>query len=275
MSDISRKKTGKKRKISAVSAFHFYRLIYRSVLFVLALVVYILLRIEKSTVSLMDFIKTPVLFIVWVSFMIEMILRFIPAKLESPGSQKQFARNYHSTGSVDVKLHDNNAVMIVALVWIIFNALIGGAYMLGLIDEGILLLIALAYSVCDMVCILFFCPFQTWFLKNRCCSSCRIYNWDYAMMFTPLFFIPNVYTWTLLGFGVLLVIRWEIAVWLYPERFSENTNDFISCKNCTEKLCSHKTQLISFRKSLVVYAEKQMKRILEKTDEEMGKIIKK
>jgi hypothetical protein len=261
----------KKRKISAVSAFHFFRLIYRSILFILALAVYIYLRIDRSSFTLWDFVSTPPMFIVWGSFMIEMIFRFFPSKIESPGCQKQFKKNYHPTGRTDIQIHDNNAVMIVALIWIVFNALIGGMYMLHWIDNAILILIALAFSMCDMICILFFCPFQTWFLKNRCCSSCRIYNWDYAMMFTPLFFIPHWYTWTLLGFGVLLVIRWELAVWLYPERFSENTNEYLACKNCTEKLCSHKKQLVSFRKSLVVYAEKQMARILQKTEEEIRK----
>ena len=94
-----------------------------------------------------------------------------------------------------------------------------------------------------MICILFFCPFQTWFMKNRCCAVCRIYNWDFAMMFTPYLFIPNGYTWSLLGMSLLLLIRWEITVHRHPERFAENTNAALSCKNCEEKLCHHKKQL--------------------------------
>ena len=112
-----------------------------------------------------------------------------------------------------------------------------------IIDEDIMLLICLAYSICDIVCILFFCPFETFWLKNKCCGSCRIYNWDYAMMFTPLFFVRKIYTWTLLIAAVLLLIRWEIAVYRYPERFSEKTNAYLHCENCTEKLCTHKKQL--------------------------------
>jgi hypothetical protein len=61
--------------------------------------------------------------------------------------------------------------------------------MVGILDDGIMILLCSAYSICDIICILFFCPFQTWFMKNKCCSTCRIYNWDYAMMFTPLFFV--------------------------------------------------------------------------------------
>ncbi|MBQ9750293.1 MAG: hypothetical protein IJV87_06925, partial [Clostridia bacterium] len=103
-----------------------------------------------------------------------------------------------------------------------------------------------AYGVCDMICILFFCPFQTWFMKNRCCTTCRIYNWDFAMMFTPFIFIPNVYTWSLLGFALALLARWEITVHKHPERFSEKTNACLSCKNCEEKLCHHKQELRGF-----------------------------
>lgn len=255
------RKKQKKIRLSYVSIFHYYRLLYRSLLLILTLYWYIRERIAGRTVSLHN-VDHPFLIIVWGVFMVEMILRCFPSKIESPGCQKQFKKNYQPTGRTDVKLHDNNAVIIVALVWILFNGVIGGLYMIHLIDEGILLLICLAYSVCDMICILFFCPFQTWFLKNRCCSSCRIYNWDYAMMFTPLFFIPGTYTWTLLMASMVILLRWEIVVWLFPERFSENTNQYLACANCTEKLCSHKKQLKKFRVELVKYAEKQTQRIL-------------
>ena len=133
--------------------------------------------------------------------------------------------------------------LVVALVWIGFNAIFGALYMAGIFDDGIMLLISCAYSVCDMICILFFCPFQSWFLKNKCCCTCRIYNWDYAMMFTPLFFVRKPYTWGLLDFSIALLIRWEVTFYRHPERFSDQTNDYLQCSNCTEKLCTHKKQL--------------------------------
>ena len=63
------------------------------------------------------------------------------------------------------------------------------------------------------------------------------------MMFTPLFFVSKTYTWSLLVLSMALLIRWEITFYRYPERFSENTNDYLKCENCTEKLCGHKKQL--------------------------------
>lgn len=85
------------------------------------------------------------------------------------------------------------------------------------------------------------------------------------MMFTPLFFIPGIFSWWLLGLAIIILIKWELTVWLYPERFSENTNQYLKCANCTEKLCAHKKQLRSFRRGLSGYADKQIKRILAGT----------
>ena len=249
-------------RLSAVSVLHYFRLVYRSVLLLLVGYWYISTRLSGATLSVRNAEKIPILAVVWAVFMVEMVMRFFPFRLESPGCQKQFRRNYEPTGRTDVKLHDNNAVVMVALVWIVFNGVIGALHMTGLLDDGILMLICLAYSVCDIICILFFCPFQTLFLKNRCCSSCRIYNWDYAMMFTPCFFMPGKYTWSLLAAAVILLLRWEITVWLFPERFSENTNQYLACANCTEKLCTHKTQLMSFQRGLKQYADHTAKRIL-------------
>ena len=100
------------------------------------------------------------------------------------------------------------------------------------------------------ICILFFCPFQTWFMKNKCCGSCRIYNWDYAMMFTPLFFVRENYAWSLLVLSIALLVRWEVTFYLHPERFSENTNEYLMCRNCTERLCAHKKQLSTLRREV-------------------------
>ena len=113
-----------------------------------------------------------------------------------------------------------------------------------------MVLLSIFYSVCDMICILFFCPFQTWMMKNKCCSTCRIYNWDYIMMFTPLLVVDNPYAKCLVGLSLLLLIRWELNYFMHPERFYEETNCALSCANCKEKLCHHKKQLRSFHKKL-------------------------
>ena len=248
-----------KRRISIVSTWHYFRLIYRSVLFLLLLIGYISYRVELTAALTTIYEHWPIiLIIIWAIFVVEMVFRFFPSGYESPGCQKQFARNYKKSGKTEIRVPDNNATLLIALIWIVFNGIFGALHVTGVLDDGVMLLLCCAYSVCDMICILFFCPFQSWLMKNKCCVTCRIYNWDYAMMFTPLFFIQNVYTWSLLALSVALMIRWEITFFRHPERFSEETNDYLKCRNCTEKLCAHKTQLKHLRKHIEAYTAKRI-----------------
>lgn len=230
-------------KLSLISSLHYLKLVTRSLLFVAILVFYIL----DKTAKLVNFWPLPIA--VWVVFVIEMVLRFFPSRFESMGCQKQFARNYEPIGEM-IKPTNQSAgtTALVAAVWLLLNGVLGALYLVGIFDTGIMLLIAVGFSVCDIICILFFCPFQTWFMKNRCCATCRIYNWDFAMMFTPLVFIPHWYTYSLLGCALALLLRWEITYRRHPERFSTATNKCLDCSRCEEKLCSHKRQLRGFIK---------------------------
>ena len=251
---VESKVNPKRPRLTIVSTMHYVRLVYRSLLFLLLTFEYIRFHLSGHP-PLTDLLeqRPMVLTIIWAVFVIEMILRFFPSRYESPGCQKQFAQNYIKSGSTDIVIQDNNASVLVALVWIVFNAIFGALHMVKVLDDGFMILLCVAYSVCDMICILFFCPFQTLFMKNKCCSSCRIYNWDYAMMFTPLFFIQKSYTWSLLALSVALLVRWEITFYRHPERFSERTNEYLRCQNCTEKLCAHKKQLSSLWKHIEEY----------------------
>ena len=249
----------KRPKISVVSAWHYFRLVYRSLLFLLLLIGYISYRVDLTSALKTIYERRPIILIViWGVFAVEMIFRFFPSAYESPGCQKQFGQNYMKSGKTEITIPDNNATLLVALIWVVFNGIFGALYLTDIIDDGVMLLLCCAYSVCDMICILFFCPFQSWLMKNKCCVTCRIYNWDYAMMFTPLFFIKNEYTWSLLALSVALMIRWEIAFFRHPERFSENTNDYLKCQNCTEKLCAHKTQLKRLRMHIEQYTAERI-----------------
>ena len=234
------------RKLTSTTTLHYVKLVLRSILFVGALTLYIL----NFAIS-EEFVKYLYCFlaIVWILYAVEIFLRLFPSKIESPGCQKQFKKNYIQINT-DFKpnVQSWQRTFFAFLSWIILNGIIGILYFVGIITQEILILISLAYGVCDMICILFFCPFQTWIMKNRCCTTCRIYNWDFAMMFTPFIFIPNWYTWSLLGLSLVLLLRWELSIKRHPERFATNTNEYIACKNCTEKLCSHKKQLQGFIK---------------------------
>ena len=237
----------RKLKLSPTSALHYAKLVFRSGLLLAALVLYVVNRV-RGTGRLFGRVENDpiILMVIWLVFVVEMIFRFFPARIESMGCQKQFAGNYIPTDENVPKLQSWKSTFAIIAVWTVLNGFFGFLYLADIIDSGILILISLAYGICDMICILFFCPFQTWFMKNRCCTVCRIYNWDFAMMFTPLIFIPNVYSWSLAAMSLILLARWEITLRKHPERFADNTNACLSCENCKEKLCYHKKQLKSF-----------------------------
>ena len=240
-----------KKSMTFIVIMHYTKLILRTILFLTATTVYIFSRIFNADQLFENFIgNTFLLALIWVFFAIGMILRFFPSKAESMGCQKQFEKNYKPLiQDAEKEKHYVQPWIVTFSVfsaWIALNAVIGILYYTHIIDAGILLLISLAYSVCDIICILFFCPFQTWFMKNKCCTTCRIYNWDYAMMFTPLIYIPTLYTWSLLVLALILLAKWEYLYHKHSERFSDKCNASLSCKNCKEKLCHHKKQLRSF-----------------------------
>ena len=232
------------KKISKISLLHYYKLVGRSILFLIAIVFYIIGKVNGYGGVLGGMEENiPFLAVVWVLFVAEMLLRFFPSNNESMGCQKQFKRNFIKTQYTKPNLPRASGTLITLASWLALNGAIAALYFTGIIDEGILIIISLAYSICDMICILFFCPFQTWFMKNKCCGSCRIYNWDFAMMFTPLAFIIHPYTLSLFGIAMILLAFWEIALIIHPERFAENTNASLACANCKEKLCQHTSQL--------------------------------
>ena len=236
-------------KLSVISKIHYGKLALRGAIFLAALAAYLVER-QKGNSTGIGFSGwcAWLLNAAWLLLMLEMILRLFPSRTESMGCQRQFALNYDPTGHEPVKpRNQHRAVLGIVAVWIILNGCIGVLYFTHVIDAAILLLISLAYSVCDMICILLFCPFQVWFLKNKCCTTCRIYNWDFAMMFTPLVFLPHVYTWSLLAMGLVLLLRWEVSYFRHPERFYECSNDSLSCANCQERLCNQKKSIRRLR----------------------------
>ena len=241
-----------KNNLTNITKIHYVKLAYRSLLFIAGIVFYALLH-SKGGIDFDRFIptrfgtETIFLIIVWLIFTVEMVLRLFPSKHESMGCQKQFKRNFEPTGRTEIKIVSWKRTFITTLAWLTLNGIIGALYYLNIIDSGILLLISLAYGICDMVCILFFCPFHTWFLKSRCCSDCRIYNWDFAMIFTPFVFVLNSwFTATLFALAAVILLRWEITLKIHPERFSRNTNRCLDCAKCPEKLCKHKKQLRNY-----------------------------
>ena len=250
----SRAMKGNRSKISLISKLNYFRLFYRGTLLVGVLIYYILTRVYNM--PFFDFsnvLTYVVLGFITLSLIVEMIERFIPTRTSSMGSQKQFKKNYLPSGEDKPELQSWKTTLVVFLSWVGLNAIFATLFYLRIFDQGIMTLISLAYSVSDMICILFFCPFQTWMMHNRCCGTCRIYNWDFAMIFTPAVFLiitpaengvfVNPFALVLVALSLALLLEWEIIYHAHPERFSDKTNLSLRCVNCQEKLCSHKKQL--------------------------------
>lgn len=210
------------------------KLVLRLGLFVWAIVLYVTTK---------EFVQSNTLFLALAGglFLVEMIMKLFPLGYESMGSQKQFARNFAPVkDKIKVKVADKKKlIIIIALLWVVLNGFIAHMYLKNVIDTGVMVLISLFYSVCDMICVLFYCPFQS-IMGNKCCSTCRIHNWDYVMMATPLVFIDNVFAKVLFCVSAVIFIRWEYTAWRHPERFYEETNTSLKCASCKETRCSRK-----------------------------------
>lgn len=183
----------------------------------------------------------------WCIWMFDMVFQLIPSRgMFAMGSQKVFHRNYHPCANcekVDRRALRRRLYKEALRVWIFWGPLtaaLAAAWFMWLKPAGAYwfpLLFVVAFYVCDLICVLFWCPFRVWFMKNRCCTTCRIFNWDHFMMFTPFLFVPGLYSWSLAGLSVVILIVWEIRIYTHPERFTDACNQSLKCKNCTDRLC--------------------------------------
>ncbi len=189
-------------------------------------------------------LERAVIGVIWVFFLYKMLRRILcPREGDSMGNQKLFAQCYHPTG-VEVK-RDHLPALQVGIVWILWNLPAWMLYWMEVIDRRVLFLLSMLYSVCDLICILVVCPFQKIFMRNKCCNTCRIYNWDFAMMFTPLWAAPSVYNYSLAVCSLVVLVHWEYHYINYPQRFHEESNASLQCQNCKELMCRNRWRKVS------------------------------
>lgn len=226
--------------------FYTWNLVGRSLVF-LGLVWYVAAHPEQVWADLLAGpVRLTPLTGFWLLLMVAMVLRFFPSRRESLGCQKRFSARFKPTGRApapsEIRRADRGALWVL-LVWLGGNALVLTLWRWLDIPPVYLLCLTGFYSVCDIICILFLCPFQLIWMKNRCCITCRIYDWDYPMMCTPLVVIPCFYTWSLVALAVVLALQWEIIYRRHPERFFESSNQSLRCAACQEHLCAYKRRL--------------------------------
>ncbi len=232
--------------ISKTRKIYFTRLFGRCIIFVAAIALYICNRQEFDIITDGGFVErfSP-LHILWGIWVLDMLLQLMPVKAHiSIGSQKVFSSMFRP---IREKVNRRNlkkyiadttsAAYKVMVIWLLLNGAIGALHIKGVIDAGAVFLISVFFYVCDLICVLVWCPFRL-IMKNKCCTTCRIFNWDHLMMFTPFVFVRGIYTDTLFVLAFIIWFVWEICVFTYPERFWENSNMALRCSECTDKLCT-------------------------------------
>lgn len=229
--------------------FYLFKFSLRVAIFVATFVLYITHR--KWLLKFMQepfFLHFTPFHILWIIFMGLMILHLIPNNRLSMAWRKARENVYRPIDYDRLELLErvqrmNIGAWKVLLVWLSFNAVFAALYLLGIIEAGDLLMLTVFYFLCDYICILFYCPFQSLLMHNKCCINCRIYDWGHFMMFTPMLFIKNFFSWSLFFTSVVVLIHWEIQYARHPERFWEGSNKTLQCSTCKEKTCQIKRRL--------------------------------
>ncbi len=232
--------------MSKTRKIYFLRLCGRSVIFVLAVLIFVYDKNQFKIAQNMNFFwDFSVLHLLWGLWIWDMVLQLIPVKAHiSIGSQKVFSSlfkpikekvNYKNLKQYIVDT--TKSAYKVLIIWVILNSVIGFLYANAVIDVAIVFLIVIFFYVCDLICVLVWCPFRL-IMKNKCCTTCRIFNWDHMMMFAPFIMVKGFYSWSLTVLALVILIVWEVCVFTYPERFWENSNMALRCSECTDKLCT-------------------------------------
>lgn len=191
------------------------------------------------------FDRFSVLHLLWLLWVVDMIEQLVPVRKKIPiGSQKLFKLRFRPVRRcIDREkirryaVNTTRAAYKVMLLWVALLVVLGVLHHRGVLSDSALFLISTAFYVCDLICVLIWCPFRL-MMKNRCCTTCRIFNWDHLMMFTPMMFIGGFFPLSLVLLAVAVWIIWELFVLLYPERFWEGSNEALKCSACTDKLCT-------------------------------------
>lgn len=235
-----------KPRVSKIRKIYFLRLIGRIAVFFVAILIYIFDREQYRIAEGVHFLHSvSPLHLLWLIWMWDMVLQLIPVKAYiSIGSQKVFESLFRpikekiNYNKLKQYIKDTTASAYkVMIIWILLTVVISTMYLIGRIDTGIMILLSTFFYVCDLICVLIWCPFRL-IMKNKCCTTCRIFNWDHLMMFLPIVAVNSFYSWSLVVFALIVWLVWEICVILYPERFWENSNMALRCSECTDKLCT-------------------------------------
>ena len=236
--------------ISPTRKRYILRLIGRCMIFLICVICCFVYPQAFSILNGNDFFDSfSLLHLLWLIWVIDMFLQIVPIKNRvALGSQKLFANRFkpirekvNTDALKEYVFTTTSAAYKVFILWGALIAVIATLYYCDILNKVCLFMISVFFYVCDLICVLIWCPFRL-IMKNKCCTTCRIFNWDHLMMFSPLVFISGFYSVSLFVMAFTAWLIWELCVLLYPERFWEMTNKSLKCSECTDKLCTQYCQ---------------------------------
>ena len=238
-----------KLPVSDIRKKYIARLVGRCLILICAFVLFFTDFPRHDILQGFDFFKKlSLLHVLWVIWMLDMLFQLIPVKNVALGSHKVFKLRFRPATRPFTKealkthiIATTKSAYKVMLVWIALIAALGLCKYWGILQDSHLFLCSVLFYVCDLICVLVWCPFRL-MMGNKCCTTCRIFNWDHFMMFTPMLFVKGFFSLSLLAVAVVILLIWELCVVIYPERFWEKSNAALTCAACTDKLCTQYCQ---------------------------------
>lgn len=249
-SEKTKMKSKRKIPISDTRKRYCLRLVARCIILAVSVFVAISYSEIYDILDGMNFFsKFSPLHLLWFIWVVDMFLQIVPVKNKvALGSQKLFATHFRPIREKinyealrDYVISTTKAAYKVFIIWVILIGVIGILYYNNVINQVGIFLITVFFYVCDLICVLIWCPFRL-IMGNKCCTTCRIFNWDHLMMFSPLIFVGGFFSVSLVLLAFAAWLVWELCVMLYPERFCEKTNVALKCSECTDKLCTQYCQ---------------------------------
>ena len=236
--------------MSNIRRTYFNKLIARIIILLSSIVLFFTHPEQFDIVEGWNFFKKfSVFHIMWCVWMYDMVTQLMPVKNIALGSQKFFQEKFRPAINkiLDKKRlteyikTTNRAAGKVLALWAALVAALSALKHFKIIESKHLLLVTIAFYVCDLICVLIWCPFRL-MLGNKCCTTCRIFNWDHMMMFTPMLWVGSFFSISLIVLSLIDLVVWELTIYLHPERFWEHSNLSLKCSECTDKLCTQYCQ---------------------------------
>lgn len=221
------------------------KLIFRTIIFLIAFIIYLINHDTIYNLILFDIGFFKIYHILWLFLMVEMLIVLIPKLNNYVSCGKCFNKHFDEIKDYDkdklnkFKKTYNKRAIFTFFLWILLILIIGLLYSNNFISTAAIYLISLFFYFADQFCVVVWCPFRAWLIRNKCCNSCRIYNWGHFMMFCPLVYVVNFWSYSLLIVSIIIFLYWEFSYNLHPERFSEISNSKLRCSNCVSK-CRYK-----------------------------------